>query len=395
MLKAALYPLKTLGINPVLAEPEKLSQAVGGNTGNLAFVYPYSWILSNQVSPCSDISDSNNTLLIVTAANWISSEHENKSPISQSLLDTCNSFENYAIVGLGCQASLDVSPAEYISSIKPIVTERLLEFLNGARAIAVRDEFTQEVIKKLNPSINPIVLGCISNFTSSSHSLGTSLSERLERTITMSTSGKIYDMKMSITEHTLNPLSISETRKMLASTLQLNKLFPQAEYVLQSKYMMPELYRYQNPHSRLLEKFLGTEGLETVGNICKSQGKCYRDIPSWSSSYSNMLLCIGWRIHGTILALQSGCPGIVFSHDARVKGLADSMKIPQLSLADVYKLTHESVSSRDFLETVLPSLQSQLADYVNQRALLHKRWSSFLRSLGLNLSPEFLSLYSK
>lgn len=393
MPKVALYPLKTLGIIPVVAEPENLSQAVGGNTGNLAFVFPYSWILSNQVSPLSDIHYSEDSLLIITAANWISSENESKSPISISLLDVCRSFGNYAIIGLGCQAGLDVSPSEYICSINPAVKARLLEFLDGAKAIAVRDKFTQSVIRTLNPCIDSIVLGCISNFTCSSRSLETSLSEGLQSAIRKSTSENAADISFAITEHTINPLSISETRKMLASTLQLNKLFPRADYVIQSKYMIPELYKYKNPHENLLDKFLSKDGFKAVAKICNSYGKCYRDIPSWTSSYSNTSLCFGWRIHGTILALQAGCPSIVFSHDARVKGLADSMKIPQLSLADVYRLTHESVTPSGFLESVLSSLQSQLVDYFDERVVLYNGWISFLRSLNLDLSHEFLSLY--
>jgi hypothetical protein len=334
------------------------------------------------------------SFLLITAANWISSEDEKKSPISSALLEACRSSHKYAIIGLGCQSGLNSSPSEFTKSINPIVKERLIKFIAGACAIAVRDAFTQEVISDIIPGINSTVLGCISNFTSSAPDLEEILRNNLGKLSEALKKNKEISGLLAVTEHTINPLSISETRKTLRCTLELFRRYPSATYVLQSKYMMPVAYKYKNEHHDLLEKYLSKEGLESLSKISVHQGIYFCDIPSWLEFYSEKALCIGWRIHGSVLALQSGCPSIVFAHDERVKGLAETMKVPSISAEKALKIIDPSKTTNQLSAELTELLEEQIEIYLKKRAKLHRDWKTFFQSLEISLSDKFANLYS-
>ena len=59
------------------------------------------------------------------------------------------------------------------------------------------------------------------------------------------------------------------------------------------------------------------------------------DISSWMEHYRRFDFVIGARIHGVMLALQAGVPGVVIAHDSRTLELCQTMMVPYVLAKDV------------------------------------------------------------
>lgn len=99
------------------------------------------------------------------------------------------------------------------------------------------------------------------------------------------------------------------------------------------------------------------------------------DIPSWMEHYRRFDLVIGPRIHGVMLALQAGVPGVCIAHDSRTLELCETMMVPYVLASDVAAgITREQ----------LPDLfKFDAAAFDENRQVLAARYFEFLTSNGL------------
>lgn len=75
--------------------------------------------------------------------------------------------------------------------------------------------------------------------------------------------------------------------------------------------------------------------LEEFIRWSERHGNLFFDVPSWMEHYRRFDFVIGARIHGVMLALQAGVPGVVIAHDSRTLELCETMMVPYVLAKDV------------------------------------------------------------
>jgi Polysaccharide pyruvyl transferase len=102
----------------------------------------------------------------------------------------------------------------------------------------------------------------------------------------------------------------------------------------------------------------------------------------WCRSYD---LSIGTRLHGNIVALQSGVPSIVVTHDGRTEELAATLKLPAIGKADF-------AEREGALDEVFRACAFDADAFDANRLMLLHRYVRLLDWAGVRPSPKLLAL---
>jgi hypothetical protein len=84
----------------------------------------------------------------------------------------------------------------------------------------------------------------------------------------------------------------------------------------------------------LMCNMYGASSFETVLDYIHTMGKVFFDLDVWSNFLQASQGVIGTRLHGSIIALNSGTPAILIAHDSRTSELADFARIPTCTAKD-------------------------------------------------------------
>ena len=87
----------------------------------------------------------------------------------------------------------------------------------------------------------------------------------------------------------------------------------------------------------------------------------------------------GGRIHGTMMGIQQGVPGLILAPDMRVRELSESMKIPFVTPFDKLFLDPDKLEINDIIEYT--DFQSEVFD--QNRCEVSKPYISHFADVGL------------
>lgn len=371
-----------LGANPSienswLKRTHELFTEVGHNTGNLAFLHAIKRqtgidkFFRQSANP--EIINQHFSKAILPCANQIGQHTDLKN--SASILRKLN--VNITAIGLGAQSSLDFKkpeiPAGTIEWIKVIEEHGK----PGTKNISVRGAFTAEVLSENGLADKVEVLGCPSLFINPTTNLGDKIASRWS-----------YPKRIAVTAGHQRWTNLTQIENSLANLVTATK----GSYVTQSGIEMLTLTR--GGASELEQSVLDECRAYIQPQLsreefivwCNTYATSFYSIENWLEHYLNFDFVVGIRIHGVMLALQAGVPGMCIAHDSRIAELCTTMKLPFVTTKEV-----AGGLSRDKLAQLFEERFDPVA-FDKNRAMLFYKYTEFLGNNDIELTPTYKQL---
>lgn len=370
--------LKSSENDAVFLKTSELFDKVGHNTGNLAFHYALEKILTPNLPVLS--WDADNKIIsdfggvgVIPCANQIGS-HANYGWFAEKLSKLNN---NFVSIGLGAQGEIGGPLPEVPKGSIDWVREIIEHAPSNGANIALRGDYTLSVLEKYGINKSLAVLGCPTLFINPSRDLGKIINSRIKEPQRIAvTAGATGWKKLMKIERSLFSL-VTVTNGAYIGQAPLNMIqFTRGEAASMPHKMLYELRDYLSPEM-------------TLGDLIKwshSRTSVFFNVPAWMEFYRRFDLVIGPRIHGVMLALQAGVPGVCIVHDTRTLELCQTMKVPYITAKDY----EEGISRKDLLGIMNFDYQ----DFDNNRRKLANNYMNFLLGNNLPVSDALRSIAS-
>lgn len=306
---------------------KQLHDAVGHNTGNLAFHHAITQQLGGRLdvagwSAAPAQIDATGDIAVVPCANQLG-EHSNLGGLGQKFAQLKSSIVS---IGLGAQAGVDGRipevPEGTLNWLRAIIDHKGGQGPN----ITLRGNFTFSVLEHYGLAEHAIVMGCPTLFMNPAPDLGQQIAANLREPKRIAVAAGHQRWKH------LSRLEASLTGLVTAT---------QGAYVGQSPLEMIELTRGgadamgEEALAACRDYACPAMDLEEFRRWSKLHGQVFFDIPTWMDYYRRFDMVIGLRIHGVMLALQAGVPAICIVHDSRTQELCQTMMVPYVMAKDV------------------------------------------------------------
>lgn len=314
-----------VSINPAVARNateldfKALYQAVGMNTGNLMFATAMYRQLDAEVKQIgfsfdSAVVNENFDAVVIPAANWL-----NQKDDWDWLTALIEQLEIPVVtIGIGLQANTtDLNDIRINASC-----QRLIRVLSTkAPFISTRGFLTTRYLQSIGV-MNVVTTGCPSIY--------------------------MPLMAADAVEASGSPTVIQSTRYYYSSEAAQdgglnNALFAASgrnsyDMVYQSE---PEEMEYllkpssdnalETPRLASLARLYGLANMEELKSYLDRCGKVFLDLDQWSAYLQTKERVLGTRLHGAIIALNSGTPAILLAHDSRTTEMIDFAGIPTVA----------------------------------------------------------------
>ena len=137
-----------------------------------------------------------------------------------------------------------------------------------------------------------------------------------------------------------------------------------------------------------LFKKLGKQQLNRVLSFIKDRQKMFFQIDDWMTFLSTQDFSLGPRLHGNMIALQSGVPSLWFTHDTRTKEICEFARFPNIKITDLKKCKNieELYELADFskFNAIYPELYQNYVNFLNKNGVEHK-----LEQASEDVCPNF------
>ncbi len=336
-------------------------QALGQNTGNLAFWYAVDSHIGNKkiyVSSATDASVINDgcSVLVLPAANFIGKYQD---------LARYTSFVRKVeipilILGLGLQYDLGDSECETSSA-----TNEFLSLLADKNvAIAARGHLTESLLHKKGVR-NVTVTGCPSNYISTEISFGyEAISERV-----------LLNFQIDKKFQWILPLVANWVDSSGVRSFVWQGFEDPIDFLRNNKSYDMNLLR---AYCDLLKPGMSLDQFKKWLFI---HSNYFFDIREWLDYCSRFTLAIGTRFHGNLLAIQAGVPSIFIVHDLRTQEMVELFNLPKIQCNDV--------ENGRTLEMILSRVNVDMNPYLKKRQELGGKYFSLLRDAGILIEPRF------
>ena len=107
--------------------------------------------------------------------------------------------------------------------------------------------------------------------------------------------------------------------------------------------------------------------------MARQRFRVFFDAAAWLELLAGLDLVIGPRIHGNLLAVQAGTPGICIRHDARTQELCRTTGIPSVPVK-------EALAAKR-MQTLVEATGFQGNDFDRKRAALARDYRALLDPL--------------
>lgn len=361
------------------AGTERYMAALGGNTGNLAFVYGTRKSINTELSRVGWGWDKERVrnradALVITCANQIGAHAD-----LGGWADAIERFDLPVIlIGLGAQTTNYEAAVEVPEGTRRFLREVAARKPGTGSNIAVRGEFTQNVLSSLGVDSEPI--GCPSLFISSDPALGESIVQR-------SSLGPAERIAVA----SGNPFH-PENRKIEAKMVQLCNDY-QGAYVTQHPEAMVALaLRGTIKDKSKLSSIAQSMGFEN-NSACEAwfrrNAYSFHETQTWMHFLRHYDAAIGARYHGVALGVQAGIPGLVVHIDNRTQELARTTGIPSVSVSSVGGMSLEELRHAALWDT------EQGQQFDANRSTRAAWMKDFLADNGITPSEQLRNLASR
>ena len=314
--------------NSPFLDTMKALQAVGDNTGNLAFCFAIDRQLGGNLKSIlwhasPELIDSFGDLGVLTLANQLG-PHADLGYLATNFRKL-----KCGLVGIGLGAQAGNSEEEVTIPDGTLDWVRAIQehSVNNGPNIALRGEFSRRALERYGLSERTVVVGCPTLFINPDNKLGEVISSKLDR-----------DFKfIAVTAGHQRWVHLSRIESSLAAMATVTG----GAYVCQSPLQMVQIGRGEADS-------ISPKDLEDCKNYIapymsdeefivwtKNHARSFFSAAAWMEHIRRYDLVIGTRIHGVMLALQSGVPGLCIAHDSRTVELCETMLVPFVHAKDV------------------------------------------------------------
>lgn len=360
----------TIGWNGASSAGQMMA-ASGNNLGNLAF-----WYTTRRLFDASDIAyvtwsskglPSGIKCLVIPAANFIG-PHANLAP----LLEIVKTLDvPTLLIGVGAQSERE----DQIPQTDDACTQFLREVEKRSPWIAVRGEYSAKVCRALGIK-NIRVLGCPSILMNNHQCLGQIIEKKISN---------LYPESIAVHAACHKGELINVERELIRYV----KLFSGSSYVIQRPVEMIKSAFRENTdldkeYLSKLSAFFGENDVYSFSKFLQRCGYAPVSINSWASYLRRFSCSINTRIHGTIVSIQSGIPGLCIHHDTRTKELSDRLLLPALS-------TRQFIDSRYDLKRLFLLTKFDGRRFDEERKQIAQEYISLFEDVGLVPSRHLLA----
>ena len=350
-------------------------QAVGNNTGNLAFQYACHQIVADHRlvvghdipwDPVQVRRDCR--AVLIPSANFIREGFD-----FTGMVEFLEKTELPLIfVGLGAQApnytqrNFDLHASVY--RLIALIKER-------SPKVSVRGDFTREVLDSFGVA-HSVVTGCPSNFINPDDNLPDVIARKLQR------------QPRSFITHGDEPWPKERLKQLVERRLAG---WTQQGAAMQSQQSVPvfmAFIRRNNPYAveqpgdhlqESLRKALLPEATpEQFMDYLAAKLRVYFSVPQWMEDSSKYDFSVGLRLHGNMIAWQAGTPALWIHHDSRTRELAEVMAVPSLDVETF-------LNKCNTVEEAWKRTEFQPETYRARRALLRGRLDEVLTASGIQV----------
>ena len=301
--------------------------ALGANSGNLLFTNAV-WRqlegdkvrLNFKVDPAK--ANDKYSAIIFPAANWIHTDVD-FTPIAQSVEQLTIPV---TIIGLGAQAP------DYTS--EQTVSDGMTKFLKAiserSHSLSVRGEYSKSVLNGLDID-NVTVTGCPSlycDFKPFKKPVRPSLDP----------AKVLLHATRYAAKHLAGKDQTNDTNRKLYNFAYTNRMDLLYQSELEEMKILSGYHQWidlSKSETSDLRTIYGARSDDNLQNFITHHGKLYTNIGKWSRSLDQYSYVIGTRLHGTIMALNSGIPATLITHDSRTQEMAEFARIPFIKASDM------------------------------------------------------------
>lgn len=305
----------------------ELYNGVGQNTGNIAFAEAifqhlggHSRAIGWHESP--EAIDATGDIAVIPAANQFGA-HADFGGLAAKFAQLKSKI---VMIGLGAQTDLSGNipevPKGTIEWIKSIAARGK----EGVPNIAVRGPVTKSILDYYGVGDSAVVIGCPSLLLNPNPHLGQTISANTR-----------HFNRIAVPSGHPHWKHLGKIEASLARMVTITN----GSYIGQSPEMMVRLCRGE-PHLlsetdlRDCRDYAAPEmTLEEFQRWARVHGTIFFDVQSWLEHYRRYDIVVGTRIHGVMLALQAGIPGLCIAHDSRTLELCQTMMVPHVTAQEV------------------------------------------------------------
>ncbi|MFC3529671.1 polysaccharide pyruvyl transferase family protein [Paracoccus mangrovi] len=337
----------------------------GRNTGNYMFTQAMFRQLTGELHHLSfdfDVSRIGEEFdhLVIPAANWM-----NEKSDWTAMADWIEAAPvPVTVIGLGLQASSQ-DLAEVKVSDSAIRLARVLS--SKSPHISVRGDFTRDWLLSIGVR-NVVTTGC------------PSLYMRLNDPALARNEGELVlqSTRYYMTQAFLNHPGTNRDVFGLAGKYDTHMIY-QSEFNEIERMVFGRVTE-GTPGEALMPALYGLETDADYHAYLARRGHVFCDLDEWSGFLQGTAGVIGTRLHGSILALNSGVPAILIPHDSRTGELVDFAAIPTIHPEGIASYT------RADLHAVLHGADiGRFLDTRSRNGLIYRQ---FLRDCGLDCREE-------
>lgn len=369
MTKCFILGLKTSVQDSPFLSTQEVYNKVGHNTGNLAFHYAIDRQLGGEIKSLpwhADTNEINNAgdIAILPAANQIG-EHADYGGLAKKFNGIAKPI---VAIGLGAQAGFNKEipkvPQGSIDWVKEISAHAPSDHPN----IGVRGQFTYDVLSHYGVADKCKVLGCPTLFINPDAKLGEKIDSniRFPKRVAVAAGHQNWHHLSKIESSLAKIISDTHGSYVGQSPLQMVQLTRGEAKNLSEKDIL-DCNKYTNPE---LNK-------EDFINWSEKYGNVFFDIPSWMEHYKHFDFVLGTRIHGVMLAIQAGVPGLCIAHDSRTVELCETMLVPYVTSREVMK--------GFTLSEIFSKFKFDSSAFDKNRILLNDRYNSFMKKNNISI----------
>jgi len=295
--------------------------AIGRNTGNLLFTNAAWRQVGGDKERLNFVFDPDRAnaefdAVVIPAANWV-----NPGVDFGHVADGIEKLKiPVVVIGLGAQNAgydVDIPLHEGMKRFLRAVFDR-------AASVSVRGEFTKDVLARLGYR-NTQVTGCPSLYCD----FRSFREPKLEA----------FDLKRSLIHATRYsashaPYAREETPNRalfrFAYAEGIDLLYQSELEELALLFGFDEHDIFNNRTLMLIQEVYGATDWASLATYIREAGRTYVDVDEWSAAMTSYQFVYGTRLHGTIMALNSGVPAVLLHHDSRTREMAEFAAIPHI-----------------------------------------------------------------
>lgn len=355
---------------------KKLSDRVGGNTGNLAFHHAIDSHLGGNRPVVGwdepvDTINARGDLCVIPCANQLGPHL-----VIDSLQPKIEKFNMPVLaIGLGAESSRDMAipkvPEPTLRWVEAMGNKSLSNYPN----ISTRGAFSWKVLDHYGLGRFATPLGCPSLFINPTKLLGKQIELNIKHPKRIAvTAGHFWWTHLATLEQSLFQMA----------------LCTDGAYVGQSPTEMIALTRGEASSlpSQVLDdcRAFAAPSMDAAefANWMTIRGAAFFDVPSWMEFYRRFDFVVGTRIHGVILALQVGIPALCIAHDSRTLELCQTMMVPHV--------TADKVVGGITRDSLIRLLNFDAISFDENRISLCHKYIDFLKNNGISPASSLLSI---